>query len=167
VTNTPDWVEIARRPTRDAEHPEDVVSRLRGPSALRRRAPDHLDPLHRQGPPRRHPPPPGHRQSHRRDRCAQRPAVLPTLPHQDRRRRRGRSPRAIAEVNATRWVNIHVETDTVESFRQAKRGRPGPNTAYIKVSRTTLRIRFAVDETQVAHDAASDGMWPLITNDRT
>ena len=25
VTNSPDWVEIARRPTRDAEHPEDVV----------------------------------------------------------------------------------------------------------------------------------------------
>ena len=55
---------------------------------------------------------------------------------------------AIAELNATRWVNLHVEQDTVESFRQAKRGRPGPNTAYIKISRTTLRVRFSVDETQ-------------------
>ncbi len=71
----------------------------------------------------------------------------------------------LAEINATRWVRFHVEQDTVESFRQAKRGRPGPNTAYIKVSRSTLRIRFAIDEAQVAHDAASDGMWPLITND--
>jgi transposase len=73
---------------------------------------------------------------------------------------------AITELNATRWVNLHVEQDTVEPFRQAKRGRPGPNTAYKKVTRTTLRIRFAVDEVQIAHDAASDGMWPLITNDR-
>ena len=29
-----------------------------------------------------------------------------------------------------------------------------------------MRIRFTVDEAQVAHDAASDGLWPLITNDR-
>jgi hypothetical protein len=62
VTNTPDWVEIARRPTRDPSIPR-TSSRLRGPSALRRRPPDHLDPLHRQGPPRRDPPPPGHRQA--------------------------------------------------------------------------------------------------------
>ena len=72
---------------------------------------------------------------------------------------------AIAEVNATRWVHIHVEQDTIETFRQAKRGRPGPNTAYKKIVTTTLRIRFTVDEAQVAHDAASDGMWPLLTND--
>jgi hypothetical protein len=39
------------------------------------------------------------------------------------------------------------------------------NTAYINLSRTTLRIRFEIDESRVAHDAASDGMWPLITND--
>ena len=73
---------------------------------------------------------------------------------------------AIAEVDATRWISIQVEADTFESFRQAKRSRPGPNTAYIKIARTTLRIRLAVDETQVAHDAPSDGMWPLITNYR-
>ena len=73
---------------------------------------------------------------------------------------------AKARRDATRWVRTHVETDTVESFWQAKRGRPSPNTAYVKVSRTRLRIRFDVHEHQVAHDAASDGMWPLITNDR-
>lgn len=71
----------------------------------------------------------------------------------------------LAEVRATRWVNVHVEADIAETFRQARRGRPGPNTTYIKILTTTLRIRFEVDEAQVAHDAASDGMWPLITND--
>ena len=63
----------------------------------------------------------------------------------------------VAEVNATRWINIHIEQDTIENFRQAKRGRPGPNTAYKKITCTTLRIRFTVDEHQVAHDAASTG----------
>jgi transposase len=166
VTNHPDWNEIARRPTRDLEHPEDVVSAYE----------DHL------------PSADGHRivwihstAKARRDANRRHQAIARAIAAIDALNMRLSSPRcriktavgaeteareAIAEVNATRWVNIHVETDTVESFRQAKRGRPGPNTAYIKISRTTLRIRFAVDEDQVAHDAASDGMWPLITNDR-
>ena len=166
VTNTPDWVEAMRRPTRDTDHPEDVVSTYE----------DHL------------PSADGHRiiwihstAKARRDAHRRHQAIAKAIAAIDALNRRLASPRcriktvvaaeaeareAIAEVNATRWINIEIEQDTVESFRQAKRGRPGPNTAYIKVSRTTLRVRFAVDEDQVTHDAASDGMWPLITNDR-
>ncbi len=166
VTNTPDWAEITRRPTRDAEHPEDIVSAYE----------DHL------------PSADGHRivwihssAKARRDAHRRHQAITRAITAIDALNTRLSSPRcriktavtaeaeareAIAEVNATRWINIHVEQDTVESFRQARRGRPGPNTAYKKVSRTTLRIRFSVDDTKVAHDAASDGMWPLITNDR-
>jgi transposase len=166
VTNRPDWHEIARRPTRDLEHPEDVVSAYE----------DHL------------PSADGHRiiwihstAKARRDANRRHQAIARAIAAIDALNMRLSSPRcriktavgaeaeareAIAELNATRWVNIHVEQDTVESFRQAKRGRPGPNTAYKKMLTTTLRIRFTVDEQQVAHDAASDGMWPLITNDR-
>jgi len=166
VTHTPDWHEIARRPTRDTDHPEDVVSAYE----------DHL------------PSADGHRiiwihstAKARRDAHRRHQAIARAIAAIDALNVRLSSPRcriktavaaeaeareAIAELNATRWVTIHVEQDTVESFRQAKRGRPGPNTAYIKVLTTTLRIRFTVDETRVAADAASDGMWPLITNDR-
>ncbi|MFO7961612.1 MAG: IS1634 family transposase, partial [Nitriliruptoraceae bacterium] len=165
VNNTPDWVEAQRRPTRDPEHPVDVVSTYE----------DHL------------PSADGHRiiwihssAKARRDANRRHQSIARAIAAIDALNMRLSSLRcriktavtaeaeareAIEEVNATCWVNIHVEQDTVESFRQAKRGRPGPNTAYIKISRTTLRIRFAVDEAQVAHDAASDGMWPLITND--
>jgi transposase len=166
VTNTPDRDEIARRPTRDTDLPEDVISAYQ----------DHL------------PSADGHRiiwihstAKTRRDATRRHQAITKAIAAIDELNVRLSSPRcrikttvaaeaeaheAIAELNATRWVNRHVETDTVESFRQAKRGRPGPNTAYKKITRTTLRIRFTVDEAQVAHDAASDGMWPLITNDR-
>jgi transposase len=166
VTNTPDWVEIARRSTRDTEAPEDVICAY----------PDHL------------PSADGHRivwihstAKARRDATRRHQAITRAIAAVDELNDRLSSPRcriktavgaeteareAVAELNATRWVNLHVEADTVETFRQAKRGRPGPNTAYKKVTRTTLRIRFEVDEAQVAHDAASDGMWPLITNDR-
>jgi transposase len=166
VTNRPDWHEIARRPTRDAEHPEDVVSSYE----------DHL------------PSADGHRiiwihstAKARRDATRRHQAIAKAIAAIDALNVRLASPRCriktavaaetearehVAELNATRWVTIHVETDTSESFRQAKRGRPGPNTAYKKIVTTRLRIRFAVNETRVAHDAASDGMWPLITNDR-
>ena len=166
VDNRPDWVEIARRPTRDAELPEDIICAYE----------DHL------------PSADGHRivwihssAKARRDATRRHQAITKAIAAIDALNLRLSSPRCriktavgaeaearevIAEVNATRWVNLHVEADTVESFRQAKRGRPGPNTAYKKITTTTLRIRFAVDEAQVAHDAASDGMWPLITNDR-
>jgi transposase len=165
VTNTPEWAEIDRRPTRDAEAPEDVVCAYE----------DHL------------PSADGHRivwihstAKARRDATRRHQAITKAIAAIDALNVRLSSPRCriktavgaeteareqVAELNATRWVNLHVETDTVESFRQAKRGRPGPNTAYKKISTTRLRIRFEVDETQVAHDAASDGMWPLITND--
>jgi transposase len=165
VTNTPDWVEIARRPTRDTDLPEDLISAY----------PDHL------------PSADGHRivwihstAKARRDATRRHQAITRAIAAIDALNVRLSSPRcriktavgaeaeareAIAELNATRWVRLHVEQDTVENFRQAKRGRPGPNTAYKKITRTTLRIRFTVDETAVAHDAASDGMWPLITND--
>ena len=165
VTNTPDWDEAQRRPTRDPEHPEDVLSTYQ----------DHL------------PSADGHRiiwihstAKARRDATRRHQAIAKAIAAIDALNMRLSSPRcriktavtaeaeareAIEEVHATRWVNIHVEQDTAESFRQAKRGRPGPNTAYIKISTTRLRIRFTVDEDQVSHDAASDGMWPLITND--
>ncbi len=165
VTNPPDWDEAQRRPTRDPEHPEDVLSTYQ----------DHL------------PSADGHRiiwihstAKARRDATRRHQAIAKAIAAIDALNMRLSSPRcriktavtaeaeareAIEEVHATRWVNIHVEQDTAESFRQAKRGRPGPNTAYIKISTTRLRIRFTVDEDQVSHDAASDGMWPLITND--
>jgi transposase len=166
VTNRPDWDEIARRPTRDAEHPEDVVSSYEDhlPSADSHR----IIWIHSTAKARR--------DAHRRHQ-----AIAKAIAAIDALNLRLASPRcriktavaaeteareAIAEVNATRWVDIHVETDSAESFRQAKRGRPGPNTAYKKIVTTRLRIRFTVDEHQVAHDTASDGMWPLITNDR-
>jgi transposase len=166
VTNTPDWTEAQRRPSRDADHPEDVLSTYE----------DHL------------PSADGHRiiwihstAKARRDATRRHQAIARAIAAIDALNSRLASPRcriktavaaeaeareAIAELNATRWINIGIEQDTIESFRQAKRGRPGPNTAYIKVSRIRLRIRFTVDEAQVSHDAASDGMWPLITNDR-
>jgi transposase len=72
---------------------------------------------------------------------------------------------ALAETNSARWLQVTVTETEHETFRQEKRGRPGANTRF----RRTVRARYTLtsrsrDDT-IAYDAASDGCFPLITND--
>ncbi len=70
-------------------------------------------------------------------------------------------------AGATRWMGFEV-TETIEdSFRQEKRGRPGADTRYRKLTRTHHRVVWHTKEDIVSRDAASDGCFPLITNDTT
>jgi transposase len=74
---------------------------------------------------------------------------------------------ALDHVGATRWIRFDVDEATEESYRQDQRGRPGADTRYRKHTRSHHRIAWHVDEDVVARDAASDGCFPLITNDQT
>ena len=73
---------------------------------------------------------------------------------------------ALDKAGAARWIGYQITEATDQSYRQEKRGRPGNDTRYRKISRTHHRVAFHVDENRVAHDAASDGMFPMITNDK-
>jgi transposase len=73
---------------------------------------------------------------------------------------------ALAQTGAARWIAFEVTAEQIEDFRQEKRGRPGANTRYRKTVRTRLSLRWATDEDRIARDAASDGCFPLISNDR-
>jgi len=73
---------------------------------------------------------------------------------------------ALATAGAARWIDFEVVEHTEEHFRQEKRGRPGANTRYRRTVTTSFRIRWATDEDRIARDAASDGCFPLISNDR-
>jgi hypothetical protein len=72
---------------------------------------------------------------------------------------------ALANAGAARWINFEIVEESEEHFRQEKRGRPGANTRYRKTVRLRHRITWTVDDTQIGHDAASDGCFPLISND--
>jgi transposase len=74
---------------------------------------------------------------------------------------------ALDHVGATRWIRFDVTEATEESYRQQRRGRPSADTRYRKLTRTHHRIAWQVREDVVARDAASDGCFPLITNDST
>ena len=74
---------------------------------------------------------------------------------------------ALTDAHAERWVTATV-TDTVhKSYRQERRGRPGPNTRYREIATTRHHVAHDIVIDRIAYDAASDGCFPLITNDRT
>jgi len=64
-----------------------------------------------------------------------------------------------------RWVSVTVTETVEERYRQEKRGRPGKDTRYRKIERTRFSLQVSVDAEQVRCDAASDGCFPLVSND--
>ena len=73
---------------------------------------------------------------------------------------------ALAEAGATRWVTFTVTATASKDYRQERRGRPGPNTRYIEHTTTGYRLTHDIDLAKIAYDAAGDGCFPLISNDR-
>jgi hypothetical protein len=71
--------------------------------------------------------------------------------------------------------HFHVRRDAKVSrtvraehdFKQTRRGRPGPDTAYRRITHRRYDLEYTMDAAAVAYDEKSDGMYPLITNDRT
>ncbi|MGH2864586.1 MAG: IS1634 family transposase [Solirubrobacteraceae bacterium] len=73
----------------------------------------------------------------------------------------------LASTSAERWVSVTVTETVQERYRQEKRGRPGKDTRYRKIEKTRFALQVNIDAEQVRRDAASDGCFPLITNDPT
>ena len=71
----------------------------------------------------------------------------------------------LASSGAERWVTVAVTETVEERYRQEKRGRPGKDTRYRKIEKTRFALEVSVNTEQVRYDAASDGCFPLTTND--
>jgi len=71
----------------------------------------------------------------------------------------------LASTGAERWVTVTVTETVEERYRQEKRGRPGKDTRYRKIEKTRFALDVQIDHEQVRYDAASDGCFPLTTND--
>lgn len=72
----------------------------------------------------------------------------------------------LKETRTERYIDVALEETTEESYRQEKRGRPGENTRYRRAGRTRITLTWSVRDEAVTAAAASDGMFPLVTNDR-
>jgi transposase len=73
---------------------------------------------------------------------------------------------ALAETGSARWLDVTVTETTEEKYRQETRGRPGADTRYRRTTRTRYTTTWHTRDKQITYDAASDGCFPLITNDR-
>jgi len=71
----------------------------------------------------------------------------------------------LSATGAQRWITVTVTETTTETVRQEKRGRPGKDTRYRKITKTHYALKVTIDAEQVRRDAASDGCFPLISND--
>lgn len=88
-----------------------------------------------------------------------------------RRRKRDEIDRLIDEIlshnRVSRYLNVSVHRAEDHRYQQTTRGRPGPDTRYVRKTRTYWQLNWTFDEHAIAYDRNSDGMYPLLTNDRT
>jgi transposase len=68
--------------------------------------------------------------------------------------------------HVARYLKVERTVREDHIFKQARRGRPGPNTAYRKITKRRFDIEWTIDQEAIAYDHKSDGMYPLISNDR-
>ncbi len=74
---------------------------------------------------------------------------------------------ALTDAHAARWVRATVTETVHKTYRQERRGRPGPNTRYRELATTCYDVTHDIAIDHITYDAASDGCFPLITNDPT
>jgi transposase len=70
----------------------------------------------------------------------------------------------LASCGVEAWIVTEIERKEVETFRQARRGRPTKETPYRRNVSTRFDVTWRIDPLQMAEDAKSDGIFPLITN---
>jgi transposase len=66
-----------------------------------------------------------------------------------------------------RYLTVRRTARTEQRFRQMRRGRPGPDTPYRKTTRRHPDLEWRLEDAALAYDRKSDGMYPLLTNDKT
>jgi transposase len=64
-----------------------------------------------------------------------------------------------------RYLKVKRSVRQEHTFKQARRGRPGADTAYRRITRRRYDLEWTVNAAAVAYDEKSDGMYPLLSND--
>lgn len=117
-----------------------------------------------------------HQAQRRRERIARAEQDLERLGRQiqgprprlrSRARIRERVDFVLGRRRVARYLAVDLRPVQEHRFRQEGPGRPGHNTRYRRTTRRRWSLSWAVREDRVAFDKKSDGMYPLLTNDRT
>lgn len=85
--------------------------------------------------------------------------------HRLRREVEQRVAEIVDACKVRRYLKVAATQAAEHRYRQAKPGRPGPNTQYVRRTRRYWRLAWELDQPAVDYDRKSDGMYPLLTND--
>jgi len=70
----------------------------------------------------------------------------------------------LEKTQSARWFDWKMVVEDVETYKQKGKGRPGKNTEYVKVVKQKWTFEAMPNGTKIQEDAATDGLFPLITN---
>jgi transposase len=73
----------------------------------------------------------------------------------------------LREYEVAEWVTVEVSEQTAETYRQERRGRPGATTRYVRHETRRFAITHRVEFERLDEEARCDGVFPLVTNERT
>jgi transposase len=79
----------------------------------------------------------------------------------------GRAEGILDRVNVRRYLHVQTWQEQIHQYRQEHRGRPGPDTRYRRKTKRRWRIRWELDQAAIDYDEKTDGMYPLLTNDKS
>jgi len=72
----------------------------------------------------------------------------------------------VHEAGASQWLAYEIEECKEESFLQETRGCPGNSTRWRRKVKIRYRLSWNSRTDRIASDARTDGIFPLVTNDR-
>jgi transposase len=69
-------------------------------------------------------------------------------------------------LKVAEYLQVEFWTEEIHRFRQEHRGRAGPETRFRRQTRQRVRLRWTLQQERIDYDQKTDGMYPLLTNDR-
>jgi transposase len=69
-------------------------------------------------------------------------------------------------LHVAEYVQVEFWTEEIHRFRQEHRGRAGPETRFRRQTQQRVRLRWTLQQERIDYDQKTDGMYPLLTNDR-
>ena len=74
--------------------------------------------------------------------------------------------KVLRERKVDKWLKIEVVTTQTQDKRKTGPGRPGPQSTYVMETKVNHTLQWQIDALELQKEARSDGIFPLITNDK-
>jgi transposase len=75
--------------------------------------------------------------------------------------------RVLAKSKARKWLRVEIDEEEHMETVQDGPGRPGPDTRYTTVTSYSYKIRVVVNKKALMRAARCDGIFPLLSNDKS